>query len=77
MTAHSICFLTRHFKDSTEMVALIPSAQAKIEYICQNYDLEDFSIEMISALSQSDYLKRVLTLIMLYIHNGRTERHML
>ena len=54
-------------QDSTEMVALIPSAQAKIEYICQNYDLEDFSIEMISSLSQSDYLKHVILYISGYV----------
>ena len=50
-------------QDNTEMIALIPSAQAKMDYICENYDLEDFDIEMISNSSQSDYLKYVIDYI--------------
>ena len=54
-------------QDTTEMVALIPSTQSKLDYIIENYDIEDISIESVANSSLSDYKKHVVNYISGYV----------
>ena len=44
-------------QDNTEVVALIPSAHAKIDYLSEHYDFDDVDLEIFDNYTHSEYKK--------------------
>ena len=63
-------------QDTTEMVALIPSTQSKLDYISENYDIEDISIESVANSSLSDYKKHVVNYILAMLLNKLVKNYL-